>query len=240
MVRRIFNLGRGCLPLSVDLESLYKIIKHPIRRKIVLTLLEKKEQAYMDLMNMTEVGNTGQLNYHLKILGDLVEKNGNGRYRLTEKGQLASQVLMRFPEKTSKHVPIRGGDAILIGFIGFILALANPWFWDFGAGVIYVSFVVLLIIIYALMVPGAVMWLLTVRRTNSHDTYDLFKPPLVALAALVLLFVLMAALHINVTISSSGASVTQPTIPSFLLMGFFLFAGVGISEVLNKALNTGH
>lgn len=125
---------KGFQRLSVDLESLHKIIKHPIRHKIVLTLLEKKELTHMDLMNIVAVENTGKLNYHLKILGDLVAKNGNRKYHLTEKGQLASELLLRFPEKTPEHTLIRGGDAILIGFVGFILALANPGVWGFGIG----------------------------------------------------------------------------------------------------------
>jgi hypothetical protein len=96
----IVNVVRGePKPVSVDLESLHKILKHAIRRKIVLTLLEKKELTYVDLMNLVGVENTGKLNYHLKILSDLIEKDGNGKYRLTEKGQLASQLLLRFPEK---------------------------------------------------------------------------------------------------------------------------------------------
>ncbi|MFQ5999548.1 MAG: winged helix-turn-helix domain-containing protein [Candidatus Bathyarchaeia archaeon] len=93
--------------MSVDRESLHKILKHPIRRRIVLTL-EKKELTYVELMKLVEVENTGKLNYHLKILGDLIEKGGNGKYRLTEKGQLASQLLLRFPEKKSEPMPLVG------------------------------------------------------------------------------------------------------------------------------------
>jgi hypothetical protein len=225
--------------LSVDLESLYKIIKHPIRRKIVLTLLERKELAYMDLMNSVEVENTGKLNYHLKILSDLIEKNEDGRYSLTEKGHLASQLLLRFPEKKLDRTPIGGGDAILIGFVGFVLALANPGFWGFGVGMMYVSIIAFSGIVYALLVPGGVMWLLTVRRANSHDAYDLFKPPLVAFVLVITLLVLMAVLNINVTIStppqdSGYAAIAQPVLPTLLIVGLFFFLGVGIFEILNK------
>jgi hypothetical protein len=225
--------------LSVDQESLYKIIRHPIRRKIVLALLERKELAYMDLMNSVEVENTGKLNYHLKILSDLIEKNENGRYSLTEKGNLASQLLLRFPEKKLDRTPIRGGDAILIGFVGFVLALVNPGFWGFGVGMIYLGIIAFGGIVYALLVPGGVMWLLTIRRTNSHDTYDLFKPPLVAFVLVVILLVLMAVLNISVTIStppqdSGYASMAQPVLPTLLVVGLFFFLGVGIFEILNK------
>jgi hypothetical protein len=45
------------------------------------------------------VTNTGRLNYHLKVLGDLVSKDNEGRYRLTERGQLAVNLLETFPER---------------------------------------------------------------------------------------------------------------------------------------------
>jgi len=240
MVICTFNgAEEGFLSLSVDLESLHKIIKNPIRRKIVLTLLEKNELAYMDLMNIVQVENTGKLNYHLKILGDLLEKNGNGRYRLTEKGHLASQLLLRFPEKNPEHMSLKGGDAILIGFVGFILALANPGFWGFGIGMMFLGVMAFLGIAYALVVPGGAMWLLTVRRTNSHDAYDLFKPPLVAFALIVLLLLLAILLNFRITVStppqdSGYASLSQPFLPSLLLIGLFFFIGVEIFEVLSK------
>ena len=66
--------------MNMDLESLNKILKRPFGRKVVLLLHERQELAYIDLMNLLEVENTGKLNYRLKILGDLVDKNGNGRY----------------------------------------------------------------------------------------------------------------------------------------------------------------
>jgi len=145
--------------LDVDLESLHKILKHPIRRKIVLELDEKRELAYINLMNLLEVENTGKLNYHLKILDDLIEKNGNGKYHLTEKGDLASQLLHKFPEKTFKPLPLRGGDAILIGSIGFVLALINPGVWALPVlGLVPIGIEIgFLGWVYALMVPSGTM-----------------------------------------------------------------------------------
>lgn len=55
----------------------------------------------MELMNLVKVKNTGRFNYHLKALGDLIEKMEDGRYRLSERGQLAVQLLEKFPEKSS-------------------------------------------------------------------------------------------------------------------------------------------
>jgi hypothetical protein len=207
----------------------------------VLALLEKQELNYMDLMNLVEVENTGKLNYHLKILSDLITKNENGNYRLTEKGQLAVQLLLRFPEKTFKPTSLRGGDAILIGFVGFLLLLFNPGVWGiFVIGFLGIAVMALLGILYALIVPGGLMWLLTVRRTNSHDLYDLFKPPLATAVFFVLLLLVMILLNVRLTITfpiseDSGYSIILPSLPSFIASGlFFPFLGVGIFEMIYR------
>ena len=49
-------------------------------------------------MDSLEVVSTGLLNYHLKVLGDLLSKNEEEKYVLTEKGKLASRLLLEFPE----------------------------------------------------------------------------------------------------------------------------------------------
>lgn len=234
---------QGAGLLTADLESLNRILKHPIRRKIVLALLEKKDLAYVDLMNLTEVDNTGKLNYHLKILGDLICKNGSGKYLLTEKGQLASQILLKFPEKKPEHSSLRGGDAILIGSVVFLLALANPGILSiflvisFGIGALYVGGIVILV--YSLLAPGAAIWWLVVRRTRSHDPYDLFKPPLVSLALFAVLLIsvilLRVTLTISVTVGNSGrVSVEFLNMLLFIMYGVSSFIGVAIFEILDR------
>ena len=84
--------------MSSGLASLHKILKDETRRKIVLLLNEKGSLSYTDLMDTLEIVSTGTLNYHLKILGDLLTKNETGHYMLTEKGKLASRLLIEFPE----------------------------------------------------------------------------------------------------------------------------------------------
>ncbi len=81
--------------------SLYEILKDKTRRTIILTLNEKGSIGYTELIDITKASSTGKLNYHLKILGDLVTKNSNGQYMLTEKGKLASKMLIEFPYDTA-------------------------------------------------------------------------------------------------------------------------------------------
>ena len=81
--------------------SLYEILKDKTRRIIILTLNEKGRIGYTELLDITKANSTGKLNYHLKILGDLLTKNSYGQYMLTEKGKLASKMLIEFPDDTA-------------------------------------------------------------------------------------------------------------------------------------------
>ena len=238
--------------MSVDFESLSDILKHPIRRKILLRLSGKK-LPYVDLMQLVGIKNTGKFNYHLKILGDLIKKDQDGRYCLTEKGEMAVQLLQKFPEKKAQQVPLSLGDAALIGFAGAVLVAINPIFWSafimaslkMELPTLFSAVIGLSILAYALVVPGAIMWLLTVRRTNSHDWYDLFKPPFATFILLLILLITMAFLKVNIV-----AMIKSPPIPSdggisyiilqihlqliFLWGLIFSFIGVVIAEFASK------
>lgn len=85
--------------MSLGIASLNKILKDETRRKIVLLLNEKGSLSYSDLMDSLSITSTGNLNYHLKVLSDLLEKNEAGQYMLNEKGKLATRFLVEFPEQ---------------------------------------------------------------------------------------------------------------------------------------------
>ncbi|MCW4023683.1 MAG: ArsR family transcriptional regulator [Candidatus Bathyarchaeota archaeon] len=84
--------------MDSDLSSLYKILKDENRQTIIQILNTKGSASYTELLEASETGSTGLLNYHLKILGDLITKNRAGQYILTEKGKVASSVLHNFAE----------------------------------------------------------------------------------------------------------------------------------------------
>lgn len=81
--------------MSSGLTSLHKILKDDTRQKIILLLNEKGSLGYTELLDATESSSTGLLNYHLKVLGDLLTltKNEAGQYLLSEKGKLAFRLL---------------------------------------------------------------------------------------------------------------------------------------------------
>jgi len=88
--------------MSSGIASLHKILKDETRRQIVLLLNEKNSMGYTELMDTLGIVSTGTLNYHLKVLGDLLLKNENGQYTLTERGKLASRLLVEFPEQDNQ------------------------------------------------------------------------------------------------------------------------------------------
>ena len=85
--------------MTLAIDSLNRILKDKTRRKIVLLLNEKSSLTYTELMDAVKISSTGTLNYHLKVLGDLLEKNDAGQYMLNEKGKLAARFLIEFPEQ---------------------------------------------------------------------------------------------------------------------------------------------
>ncbi|MFP3985410.1 MAG: hypothetical protein ACLFU9_05530 [Candidatus Bathyarchaeia archaeon] len=129
----------------------------------------------------------------------MLEKDENGRYRLTEKGTLASQLLRRFPAEKPverKHGII--GDIVLIGFIGFVFILINPSILEgfFGVLLVRETWFSILVLIYGFIVPGAIMWLIGVKHMKTHNLNHLIKPPFFSITLLVCLVILIAFLQL--------------------------------------------
>jgi hypothetical protein len=51
--------------MDSGLSSLYKILKDENRQGIIKLLREKGSQNYTELLEASEIGSTGLLNYHL-------------------------------------------------------------------------------------------------------------------------------------------------------------------------------
>ncbi|MEM3666845.1 MAG: hypothetical protein QW222_07185 [Candidatus Bathyarchaeia archaeon] len=64
--------------------------------------------------------------------------------------------------------------------------------------------------LYALIVPGGVMWLLTVRRTNSQDIYDLLKPPFTAFILILVILIIMLLKGVNLTVTLKTLPIINP------------------------------
>jgi hypothetical protein len=241
--------------MGIDYGSLSDVLKNPIRRRIILTLSGSACISYVDLMKLVEVSNTGKFNYHLKTLGDLIQKDANGKYCLTEKGRMAAQLLQKFPEKEAEPKSLRMADATLIGFAGFVVVAANPillvglllMIWELTVQ----PFPVLVVFgvssfLFSLVIPGAIMWFLSVRRANSHDLYDLLKPPFVAflLSLIILLVMYLVGMDVRATFSTPLEDISQyhsrnistgVSLAGNLVAGLmYSFLGVAIAEAASR------
>jgi F0F1-type ATP synthase assembly protein I len=110
--------------MSSGLESLHKVLKDEKRRKIITLLNEKESLSYTELMNMLEISSTGKLNYHLKILNELIIKKEDGLYVLTEKGKLAVHLLQEFGERKSQsqiEAPFSRGYFIVVSLFSSVM-----------------------------------------------------------------------------------------------------------------------
>ncbi len=247
--------------MTVDFESFNDVLKHPIRRKVILALGNNKNLSYVELLNITEAANTGKFNYHLKILADLIQKDDAGKYNLTEKGQLALEFLQKFPEKRPEPPKsLHMADAALIGLVGILLIAANPTLWvglwldsnTYTVPAFTLPFFGLGSLLYALLLPGFAMWTLAVRRTHSHEMYSLLRAPLIAflvliavLAVMVLTsfkFNLVAEIKTPLLIVEQGPNwshttqqLTMVSLASNFMQGLvFSFVGVALVELASK------
>jgi hypothetical protein len=140
--------------MSQGIASLHKILKDEKRRRIIQLLNDRGNLSHSDLMDNLELASTGQLNYHLKILGDLLEKNEIGQYRLSEKGKLAYKVLTDFPngqpmEQSYKRkrliasiLAIANAISLIVSSLLFFIGYIN---WHFFSSQMIYSFVAFLV-----------------------------------------------------------------------------------------------
>ena len=71
-------------------------------------------------MSILRITNTGRLNYHLKALNGLLSKDDQGKYHLTERGQLAVNLLQTFPERARVEEKNRTGKIMVASFVIFL------------------------------------------------------------------------------------------------------------------------
>lgn len=92
-----------------------------------MELLAQREEglAYTEIMTILRITNTGRLNYHLKAIANLVTKDEQGKYHLTEQGGLAANLLKTFPERIpiSERKPsaLKITVAIVLILVGILL-----------------------------------------------------------------------------------------------------------------------
>ena len=147
--------------METDWNSLHKTLRDATRRSIIELLAERGTLAYTDIMTLLAVTNTGRLNYHLRALNGLITKETDGRYKLTEKGQIACNMLKAFPNQTipPSKTAIRKVVSIVLFVLGVIvLALIVP----FGLFLLVVSadVTVFFVLVYGFLIALALAMIL--------------------------------------------------------------------------------
>lgn len=77
--------------MSSQGDRRYKALDHPIRRRIV-QMLADDPQTYSQLLQTLEI-ESGHLAYHIRNLGELLEKDAEGNYHLNFEGEKAYEFL---------------------------------------------------------------------------------------------------------------------------------------------------
>ena len=75
---------------------IYSALKHPVRRRI-LRMLNENELTYTQMLKTLDI-DTGHLNYYLESLGELAVKTDEGKYRLSEFGKAAVNLMTGIEE----------------------------------------------------------------------------------------------------------------------------------------------
>jgi len=101
--------------------DIYSILSHPFRRKILILLENEGYIPYTELMERLNLETTGQLNFHLKKLGTLIDKDKKS-YFLTEDGKRILKIIninkrILSGEDIEDYLDSRGSEISRVGVI---------------------------------------------------------------------------------------------------------------------------
>ena len=111
-------------PEEEPYSTMFKSLKHPIRRKILRMLVEKP-RSFSELLDVSGVSSS-HLTYHLESLGQLVSKTDDGKYKLSTFGETAVATMSRVEETPTKpknlsSLPFKWKTLIGALFIGIVI-----------------------------------------------------------------------------------------------------------------------
>jgi hypothetical protein len=158
--------------MSVDISNLHGVLKDKTRRKILTSLKVKGSLSYSELLNLLDPPHTGKLNYHLKMLGDLIQKDDqNSKYKLSEKGELAVQLLSGFSAKDFDGKP----PQLNFTNIGKILTIVAGVLYLVGALPNLTYGLTMFAYVLAVLIPAVIMILLGALIHFERTRWDKLK-----------------------------------------------------------------
>lgn len=128
---------------------MFEAVSHPIRIDIV-QLLSEKPLGFADLKRELKINSSGLLDFHIKKLDDLVTRNREGDYCLTEKGYAALTSI----EGAAGYYRLRSAQKR-----SFFLALISSVLINIGT--LWVAFQTgSYLIWYAIILPVTLVWII--------------------------------------------------------------------------------
>ena len=151
--------------MDMNWNSLHKVLRDETRRNIVGILSEKRDLNYTEIMTVLNITNTGRLNYHLKVLGDLITKDEQGIYSLSENGALAANMMRTFPERriagNNSSPLLRKVVSIILTVLGLALAGGITGFVLFIVSMPHAIVAIGFQLVLGLLLAGGIMLIAT-------------------------------------------------------------------------------
>ncbi len=174
-----------------NLDSVLRILKDPLRRRIIKLLAEKGPLEYSELLKELNIKSTGHLNYHLKILRDFISKDEFGRYMLNDDGRYLYEFLQRFKAKNTVYIE-ETMFRVKTLYIGLVLIIAGFISCIIHICLGYLLFYILSIIVYTVgfIITGSTI---TVFKAHVGSIKE-------AILGSIVLYILFTIPSINIVI----------------------------------------
>ncbi len=152
----------------MNASDIFDKISHPMRINI-LKVLAKNPMGFSELKRTFNISSSGQLDFHLKKLDDLIMVNENGNYDLTESGYSALKML--------KMIRRQGWHkrSFLINIVVYILFNSYFLFLSFYGGInmeILVIYLPFILPIHTGWIIFYTYWTIVKRRVDFNTYQD--------------------------------------------------------------------
>lgn len=125
------------------ISGLLKAIQHPIRRSIMDQLNETTSPIpYSELLHIVE-DSTGKLNYHLKIMADIVEKRDTG-YTLSDKGRKIVSLIQKIILESDENIIEK--PSIVISKLRPMKSLKSKFIMEYTLFIFFMTVMISLIV----------------------------------------------------------------------------------------------
>ncbi len=133
-------------------EVVLQALGHRERRNILEIVASSGDGVlYSDILN--ELGmNTGKLNYHLKLLEGIIEKDDSRRYRLMELGVRAFELLRGLTENLDEE-SVRGFSSVKGRRDEFVVGVVS-WYFNFLIAGLFTFFLGVVSLVWVSMGAG--------------------------------------------------------------------------------------